>query len=76
MSSRFIFEDYGPALFLWEIYALMRKLAMSGALVFFNKGSPEQLSLDIFGFVALIGHTRLFPNKHDWLQMGVHIAVC
>lgn len=71
----FIFKDYGPVFFIWEIWELLRKLAMSGLLIFFSKGSADQISIAIlFSTIALVLHARAFPYKDmsaNWIQLGV-----
>jgi hypothetical protein len=71
----FIFKDYGPVFFFWEIWDLVRKLTMSGLLIFFDKGSADQLSLAIlFSTLALVFHTRMFPYSDmsaNWIQLSV-----
>jgi len=71
----FIFKDYGPVFFWWEIWDLVRKLTMSGLLIFFDKGSADQLSLAIlFSTISLVLHTRMFPYSDmasNWIQLAV-----
>jgi len=75
----FIFKDYGPVFFYWEIWDLVRKLTMSGLLIFFDKGSADQLTLAIlFSTVALVLHTRCFPYSDmasNWIQLSVLAAL-
>lgn len=71
----FIFKDYGPVFFFWEIWDLVRKLTMSGLLIFFDKGSADQLSLAIlFSTLAMVFHARSFPYTDmaaNWIQLSV-----
>ena len=39
----FLFKDYAAAFFFWEIWDLIRKIALSGILIFFNRGSVGQV---------------------------------
>ena len=39
----FLFKDYAMAFFFWEIWDLIRKILLSGILIFFNRGSVGQM---------------------------------
>merc|ERR1711871_201975 len=39
----FLFKDYAAAFFFWEIWDLIRKISLSGLLIFFNRGSIGQI---------------------------------
>jgi hypothetical protein len=75
----FIFKDYGPVYFFWEIWDLMRKLTMSGLLIFFDKGSADQLSIAIlFSTLACVVHARAFPYTDEmanWIQFFVLLSL-
>ena len=75
----FIFKDYGPIYFFWEIWDLMRKLTMSGLLIFFDKGSADQLSIAIlFSTFACVVHARAFPYTDmmaNWIQFFVLLSL-
>lgn len=75
----FIFKDYGPVYFFWEIWDLLRKLTMSGLLIFFDKGSADQLSVAIlFSTFACVAHARAFPYTDpmaNWIQFFVLLSL-
>ncbi len=39
----FLYEDYGPSAWLWEVEELLRKLFLSAVVVVIEKGSPLQV---------------------------------
>ena len=58
----FLFADYVSIYFLWECWDLMRKLALSGMLIFFRRGSVMQLvAAMLIALVALEAHIRVMP---------------
>jgi uncharacterized protein (DUF983 family) len=60
----FLFGDYVAIYFLWEVWDLGRKLALSGALMFFNKGSVSQLLVAmVIALFALELQLRMMPYK-------------
>merc|ERR1711912_69497 len=60
----FLFGDYVAVYFLWEVWDLGRKLALSGALIFFNKGSVSQLLVAmVIALFALELQLRMMPYK-------------
>jgi len=60
----FLFGDYVAIYFLWEVWDLGRKLALSGALVFFNQGSVSQLLVAmVIALFALELQLRIMPYK-------------
>jgi hypothetical protein len=59
-----LFADYASTYFLWEVYDLGRKLLLSGALIFFHRGSVAQLLVAMMiAFVALQLQLRVMPYK-------------
>ena len=75
----FIFKDYGPIFFFWEIWDLFRKLTMSGLLILFERGSADQLSAAIlFATLCVVLHARCFPysdSMANWIQLFVLISL-
>lgn len=62
MQYGFLFQDYFPKYFWWEVWDLLRKLAISSLMVFFAPGSVMQiLTATLFSLGALMAHVRLFP---------------
>merc|ERR1712070_61008 len=60
----FLFGDYVAVYFLWEVWDLGRKLALSGALIFFNRGSVSQLLVAmVIALFALELQLRMMPYK-------------
>jgi len=60
----FLFGDYVAVYFLWEVWDLGRKLALSGALIFFNQGSVSQLLVAmVIALFALELQLRMMPYK-------------
>ena len=62
MKFGFLFADYVPKYFFWEVWDLFRKLFISSLMVFFKPGSVTQcLVATIFSLFALCLHVRIFP---------------
>jgi len=59
-----LFADYASTYFLWEVYDLGRKLLLSGALIFFKRGSVAQLLVAMMiALLALQLQLRVMPYK-------------
>jgi hypothetical protein len=58
----FLYADYHDNCWYWGVLNLVRKLSLSGMLIFFKRGSVTQLMLAmIIACVFLVGFTRKFP---------------
>lgn len=73
----FLFKDYAILYFFWEIWDLMRKLLLSGALVFFNPGSVAQVIVAMMiALMALQLQLYVMPYQDglaNWIQI---LAFC
>ena len=65
----FIFKDYGPIFFFWEIWDLFRKLTMSGLLILFERGSADQLVGEILLYRVPVW---VFADDAPNLLEGLH----
>lgn len=69
----FLFKDYAIAYFFWEIWDLMRKILLSGVLIFFNRGSVGQIIIGmLIALVALQIQLRIMPfdsKQANWIQI-------
>ena len=62
MKFGFLFADYKPAFFMFEIFDLIRKLSLSGLMIFFAQGSVTQLLCAmILSLIFLQCQTKLNP---------------
>ena len=62
MKFGFLFGDYAPQFFMWEIFDLVRKLILSGVMIFFNRGSVTQIVVAmILSMTFLQAQVRLHP---------------
>ncbi|GMI10820.1 hypothetical protein TrLO_g15777 [Triparma laevis f. longispina] len=57
----FLWRDYRPEFWRFEIYECFRRLSFTGMLVFFEPGSPPQLCFSIF--LALVGSLMYSYNQ-------------
>lgn len=70
----FLFADYVTMYFMWEILDLMRKLLLSGLMIFFNRGSVGQLLAGmVVALTFLEAQLRLMPYN-DLLANIVQIV--
>jgi len=69
----FLFKDYAAIYFFWEIWDLMRKLSLSGMLVFFNPGSVAQvIAAMMIALFALQFQLFVMPYQDalaNWIQI-------
>jgi hypothetical protein len=69
----FLFKDYAMAFFFWEIWDLIRKILLSGILIFFNRGSVGQIVLAMcIALFALELQLRIMPYEShtaNWIQV-------
>ena len=66
MKYGFLFKDYALTYFFWEIFDLMRKISLSGALVFFNPGSLAQIiTALLIGLGAFEIQMRVMPYDNQ-----------
>eukprot|EP01050_Picozoa_sp_SAG11_P003620 SAG11_NODE_209_length_12331_cov_3.126226_3_plen_980_part_00 len=62
MKYGFLFGDYQPSFFMWEIFDLVRKLVLSGLMIFFNRGSVTQVVMAmLLSLFFLQAQVRLAP---------------
>ena len=62
----FIVGDYKPQYFFWECLEMLRKVSLTGLLIFFSKGSLLQIIVAVMiTFAFLIGTARNMPFKDE-----------
>ena len=68
-----MFKDYAIAYFFWEIWDLIRKIMLSGVLIFFNRGSVGQIVIGmLIALIALQIQLRIMPfdsKQANWIQI-------
>jgi len=66
LKYAFIVTDYKPTFFYWECIDMLRKVMITGLLIFVQKGSVIQVVIAAFiSFCFLIALARSFPYKDD-----------
>ena len=62
----FIVGDYKPEYYFWECLEMLRKVSLTGLLIFFSKGSLLQIVVAVMiTFAFLIATSRNMPFKDD-----------
>jgi hypothetical protein len=75
MKYGFLFGDYHANWYMWEIFDLMRKLSMSGLLIFFHRGSVLQLIVGIcIALICVEMHVRIMPYIYPVANMCQLVA--
>jgi hypothetical protein len=58
----FLYADFKRHAWWWGVFNLMRKLLLSGVLIFFKPGSPAQLMIAmVIGLCCLLLFTKIYP---------------
>jgi hypothetical protein len=70
----FLFADYVAIYFLWEVVDLMRKLMLSGLLIFFRRGSVAQLMVAMLIALMFLECQLRFMPFNDILANVVQIV--
>ena len=62
----FLFADYLPDFFWYEVLDLIRKLILSGVLIFFQRGTVTQVVLAMLMALGFLqAQIRLMPYAYD-----------
>eukprot|EP00752_Nemacystus_decipiens_P008151 g7290.t1 len=63
VPSMFLWKDFGPDMYYYEVIECGRRILLTGVLIFFTAGTPAQAAMAcIFAFVSLLGFELLRPH--------------
>jgi hypothetical protein len=61
-----MYASFKPRFYLWGVTEIFRKLAMTGLVVFFGRGTSLQVAMGLLlSSIALIAHALLKPFEHE-----------
>ncbi len=60
----FLFEHFEPRCYLFEVFECVRKLMLTGVLIFIYPGTPTQL---FFGFVVALVSMKVYAFYQPWV---------
>eukprot|EP00903_Cladosiphon_okamuranus_P012166 g11413.t1 len=71
VPSMFLWKDFGPDMYYYEVIECGRRILLTGVLIFFAAGTAAQAAMAcIFAFVSLLGFELLRPHldpADSWL---------
>ena len=75
----FLYSGYDPRYYYWESVELLRKLALTGLIIFVMPGSPSQLAVTcLIALVAIVLYGRMEPyleGTDDTLQLLCQLQI-